>query len=159
MDKMKDVATEFLTHKRVAVTGVSRNPQGHGSNIVYKRLRDRGYTVFAVNPNADRIEGEPCFHDLKSIPDGVDWVVIGTRPESAEQTVLECEELGIRRVWMHCAAFGEGSVSNTATRYGREHGMIVIDGGCPCMFDPTADTGHKVMRVMGSLTHKVPSRV
>jgi predicted CoA-binding protein len=57
MDKMKDVATEFLTHKRVAVTGVSRKPQGHGSNIVYKRLRDRGYTGFAVNPNADRIDG------------------------------------------------------------------------------------------------------
>jgi hypothetical protein len=159
MDKMKDVATEFLTHKRVAVTGVSRKPQGHGSNIVYKRLRDRGYTVFPVNPNADRIDGEPCFHDLKSIPDGVDWVVIGTRPETAEQTVRECEALGIRRVWMHCAAFGEGSVSNAATRYGREHGMTVIDGGCPCMFDPTADPGHKVMRVMGSLTHKVPSRV
>jgi uncharacterized protein len=159
MDKMKDVATEFLTHKRVAVTGVSRKPQGHGSNIVYKRLRDRGYTVFAVNPNADRIEGDPCFHDLKSIPDGVDWVVIGTKPETAELTVRECEELGIRRVWMHCAALGEGSVSDAATRYGREHGMSVIDGGCPCMFDPTADLGHKVMRVMGSLTHKVPSRV
>jgi len=159
MDKMKDVATEFLTHKRVAVTGVSRNSQSHGSNIVYRRLRDRGYTVFAVNPNVDRIEGDLCFHDLKSIPGGVDWVVIGTRPEKAEQTVRECEELGIKRVWMHCAAFGEGSVSIAAARYGREHEMTVIGGGCPCMFNPTADPGHRVMRVMGLLTHKVPSRV
>jgi predicted CoA-binding protein len=43
MRKTKDVATEFLSHKRVAVTGVSRHPENHGSNVVYKRLRDRGY--------------------------------------------------------------------------------------------------------------------
>jgi hypothetical protein len=43
-------------------------------------------------------------------------------------------------------ALGAGSVSETATRYGRAHGIAVIDGGCPCMFDPTADVGQKVMR-------------
>ena len=158
MEKMKDVATEFLSHKRVAVTGVSRTSQGHGSNVVYQRLRDRGYQVFAVNPNTDKVEGDPCFRDLNSIPDGVDWVMIGTRPETADQTVRECEELGINRVWMH-RAFGDGSVSDTATQYGRQHGMTVIDGGCPCMFDPTADPGHKVMRMMCTLTRKVPSHV
>lgn len=68
----------------------------------------------------------------------------------------ECEELGIKRVWMHQPAFGQGSVSETATTYGREHGMTVIDGGCPCMFDPTADPAHKMMRVIGNMTGKVP---
>jgi uncharacterized protein len=43
---------------------------------------------------------------------------------------------------------GAGSVSPTAAEYGREHGVTVIDGGCPCMFGPTADFGHKVMRVV-----------
>ena len=31
---IKDAASEFLTSKRVAVTGVSREPQNHGSNVV-----------------------------------------------------------------------------------------------------------------------------
>ena len=98
MQKMKEVASEFLAHKRVAVTGVSsRNPQNHGSNVVYKRLRDRGYQVFAINPNADEVEGDPCYHELESVPGGVDWVVIGTRPEMADATVRECVDLGIRR--------------------------------------------------------------
>ena len=44
---------------------------------------------------------------------------------------------------------GAGSVSKEATRYGREHGVVVIDGGCPCMFDPTADAGHKFMHFFG----------
>lgn len=159
MQSMKDAATEFLANKRVAVTGVSRKGQSHGSNVIYQRLRERGYQVFAVNPNAAEVEGDPCYHDLKSIPGGVDWVVIGTRPHIADATVHECEELGIRRVWMHQPPFGGSSVSATAAQYGRQHGMTVIDGGCPCMFDPTADPGHKVLRVMGRLTGKVPRRV
>jgi uncharacterized protein len=158
MQKMKDAASEFLSHKRVAVTGVSRVPKDHGSNVVYKRLRDRGYQVFAVNPNADEVEGDRCYHDLKSIPNSVDWVVIGTRPETAEATMHECIDLGVERVWMH-RAFGSGSVSREAAEYGRTHGVTVIDGGCPCMFEPTADPGHKVMRVVCTLTGKVPRRV
>ena len=142
---MKQAASEFLAYKRIAVTGVSRQAKDHGSNTVFKRLRDRGYEVFAVNPNAERVEGARSYHDLTSIPGGVDAVVIGTAPDKAEGTMRECAELGIKHVWMH-RSFGPGSVSDKATAYGREHGITVIDGGCPCMFDPTADFGHKIMR-------------
>jgi len=158
MLKTKEVASEFLANKRVAVTGVSRTPQNHGSNVVYQRLRERGYQVFAINPNADEVEGDPCYHDLKSVPGDIDWVLIGTRPETAETTMRECAELGIKRVWMH-RAFGNGSVSRAAVDYGRQHSIQVIDGGCPCMFNPAADPGHKAMRVMLTLTGKVPKRV
>jgi predicted CoA-binding protein len=158
MTAIKDAASEFLAHKRVAVTGVSRTPESHGSNAVYKRLRERGYEVFAVNPNADQVEGDRAYHDLRSIPGGVEAVVIGTRPELAEGTVRECAELGVNHVWMHRGP-GAGSVSRAATAYGREHGITVIDGGCPCMFGPTADLGHKAMRVAFSLTGNVPKDV
>ena len=158
MTKIKDAASEFLAAKRVAVTGVSRNPSGHGSNAVYKRLRDRGYEVFAVNPNAATVEGDACYADLASIPGGVDAVVIGTRPDHAPGTMRDCAELGIEHVWMH-RGVGEGSVSPEAAEYGREQGIRVIDGGCPLMFDPTADFGHKCMRAVFSLTGAVPKSV
>ena len=158
MGTMKETATEFLAHKRVAVTGVSRQPANHGSNVVYKRLRERGFEVFAVNPNADAVEGDRCYADLKSVPVDLEWVVIGTRPETAEDTMRECVDLGISRVWMH-RSFGEGSVSDAATAFGLEHGVQVIDGGCPCMYDPVADPAHKVMRTMLQLTRKLPRQV
>ena len=158
MQTIKDAATEFLAHKRIAVTGVSRNPGGHGSNIVYQRLRARGYEVFAVNPNADEVEGDRCYHDLRSLPQGVEAVVIGTRPETAEATMRECAELGIRHVWMHRGP-GAGSVSKTAAAFGRERGITVIDGGCPLMFDPTADFGHKCMKAIFTWTGAVPRKV
>jgi uncharacterized protein len=158
MLKVKEAAGEFLAHKRIAVTGVSRHPESHGSNVVYKRLRERGYEVFAVNPNADEVEGDACYHSLHDVPAGVEAVVIATRPDQAEATVRECEDLGIHEVWMH-RAFGAGSVCDEATVYGRAHGMTVIDGGCPLMFEPTADTGHKVMRFILTRTGKVPKKV
>ena len=158
MPKIKDAASEFLASKRVAVTGVSRHPTNHGSNIVYKRLRERGYEVFAVNPNADEVEGDQCHHDLRSIPGGVDAVVIATRPEIADETMRECADLGIKHVWMHRGP-GPGSVSETAASFGREHGISVIDGGCPCMFDGTADFGHRAMRVVFTLSGNVPREV
>jgi hypothetical protein len=82
--------------------------------------------------------------------------VIGTRPARAAETMRECAELGIGHVWMHWGA-GGSSVSKAATDYGRSHGITVIDGGCPLMFGPTADFGHKCMRV--ALSRRVPKNV
>ena len=114
MSTIDQATADFLAQKRIAVVGVSREPGGkHGGNVVYQRLRDRGYEVFAVNPNADVVEGDPCFHDLRSIPGGVDAVVIATTPAVAPSVARECSELGITRVWMH-RSFGGGSVSAEA---------------------------------------------
>ena len=154
--KIKDAATEFLGHRRIAVTGVSaREPGSHGANAVYQRLRERGYQVFAVNPNAEKVEGDRAYHDLKSIPGGVEAVVIGTSPAHAEEAMRECVELGIKDVWMH-RSIDAGSVSPAAVAYGREHGVTVIAGGCPLMFEPTADGAHKVLRFVCTLTGAVP---
>ena len=156
--KLAEAATEFLASKRIAVTGVSRNPQGHGSNAVIERLIERGYDAIPINPNATELAGVAAYPSLSAVPGGVDAVVIGTRPEHALGTVKEAVELGITMVWMH-RSLDAGSVSADAVAYGREHGVVVIDGGCPLMFDPTADGGHKVMCALLKLTGAVPRSV
>ncbi len=156
--KIETAAAEFLACRRIAVTGVSRNPQGHGSNAVLERLVERGYDAHPINPNAAEIAGRPAYPDLASVPGVVEAVVIGTRPAHALDTMKEAVALGIRLVWLH-RSLDAGSVSPEAVAYGREHGVTVIDGGCPLMFDPAADGAHKVMCRVLQLFGKVPRTV
>ena len=154
MATLKDAVADFLAQKRIAVAGVSRS-SNKAANMVYRTLRDRGYETFAVNPITDEVEGDTCYSDLKSIPGGVDAVLIATTPRVAESVVRDCASLGISRVWLH-RSFGEGSVSDEATEYCRSHNIAVIAGGCPKMFVEGADLGHRCMRFALGLTGGLP---
>ncbi len=158
MTSIKEAAQTFLESRRIAVTGVSRTAGGHGGNVVYTRLRDTGYEVFAVNPNAETVEGDPAYASLAAIPGGVDAVVVATRPEHARATVQEAVDLGVGQVWLH-RSVDRGSVDDEAVRLGREHGLTVIDGGCPLMFGRASDRGHRVMCRLFTLTGRVPRTV
>lgn len=147
--------TDFLAQKRIAVAGVSRQAKGEAANLIYSKLRDSGYNVFPVNPNAEMVEGDRCYPNLKAISPPVDGVVIATRPEVAEQLVRECAEIGVTRVWMH-RSFGTGSVSEAATKFCQDNHITVIPGGCPMMFCQPVDFGHKCMRWILKLTGGLP---
>jgi uncharacterized protein len=154
---LESLATDFLAHKRIAVVGVSRS-DGTG-NVIFKRLRDRGYEVFPVNPNATEVEGVTCYPSLSAIPGGVGAAVVVTRPEVTEAVVRECAEAGVSRVWMHYnALFGAGnsSVSDEAVTFCRENGIEVIPGACPLMYGQASDFGHKCMRWILGVTNRLP---
>ncbi len=154
MATMKEAVETFLAQKRIAVAGVSRN-KNEAANVVYRKLRASGYEVFPVNPNAETVEGDTCYPDLKSVPGRIEGVVIATHPAVTEEVVRECADLGVSRVWMH-RSFGQGSVSESAVDYCREKGIEVIAGGCPMMFCQPVDFGHKCMRWVLSVTGGLP---
>ncbi len=144
---LKEKVADFLSHERIAVAGVSRNTNSPGAaNIIYKRLRDTGYHVYAVNPNADEVEGDRCYHSVKDIPEPVDGVVIATPESAAEQVVRDCADVGIKRVWMHNGIHSMGtSVSKSAAEFCQQHDMMVIAGACPLMFGKPSDGFHRFM--------------
>ena len=144
---------EFLAQRRIAVAGVSRDTNAHtAANLIYRRLKSTGHDVFAVSPKMPTFDGDRCYGDVKSIPGGVDGVVIVTRPETTERIVRDCCDAGIRRVWMH-QSIGKGtSVSPAAVADCRRHGIGVISAGCPMMYGPGVDLGHACMRWFLKLT-------
>ena len=149
---------DFLAQKRIAVAGVSRDNGHHPvGNLVYHRLKNTGHDVFAVNPNMPSFEGDTCYPDVRSIPGGVDGVVIITRPEITERIVRDCGEAGVRRVWMHQSLVSGSSVSPQAVEYCREHDISVIAGACPMMYGPGVDFGHRCMRAVMKLTGGLPT--
>ena len=154
MSTLKQAANEFLSHKRIAVAGVSRKGDT-AANAVYRKLKNCGYEVFPVNPFAEKIDEDKCYHKLSEIPGKVEGVVIGTKPEVALQLVEDCEKLGIKDVWIH-RSFGNGSYDESAIAKAKELGLKVIPGGCPMMFCEPVDVGHKCIKWFLGATGKLP---
>jgi hypothetical protein len=157
MTTLREAAEEFLAQKRIAVAGVSRDEKPP-ANLIYRRLRQTGHEVFAVNPNADEAEGDPCFASISDVPVGLDGVVIVTAPEVTLEVAKDCVSNGVSRVWIH-RGIGAGSTSPAAVAYCRAHGIRVIPGGCPNMFGACSDPGHRCMRALLTVTGKVPRTI
>lgn len=154
MPTLDELVDDFLAQERIAVAGLSRSGNQPG-NLIYRKLKEAGHQVFAVNPKAEDIDGDPCYPSLKAIPEPVDGVVITTHPDVTEQLVRDCIEVGVPRVWIH-RSFGQGSVSEKAVADCRVHGITVIAGGCPMMFCQPVDFGHKCIRWVLNLTGGLP---
>jgi predicted CoA-binding protein len=155
---LQTAAEEFLSQKRIAVVGVSRDKKATG-HAIFKTLRARGHDVVPVNPHAEEVAGGPCYPSVGAIPDAVDAVVVVTPSDVAADVVRDCAEAGVTRVWLHHnALFGaaHGSASEEAVEVARERGLEVIAGACPLMFGEQADLGHKCMRWLLGAFHKLP---
>jgi predicted CoA-binding protein len=153
MAKMDTLVQDFLAQKMIAVVGVS-DKRETGCNLAYRKFKEAGYQVSAVNPRLESFEGDPCYPDLASIPEKPEAVFILTNPKVTEQVVQQCVELGVSYVWMHCLmgtkpglAANMTSVSQDAVRLCQENGITVIPGGCPNQH-LKPDFGHSMMRVI-----------
>jgi predicted CoA-binding protein len=151
MAKIDTLVQGFLASKSIAVVGVSEK-RDTGCNLAYTKFKDEGYKVYAVSPHITSFKGDPCYPDLKSLPQKPDAVFILTNPQVTETVVRECVDLGVKNVWMHCMlgtkpGLGAGmtSVSPEAVKMCKDNGINVIPGACPNQF-VKADFGHGMMR-------------
>jgi predicted CoA-binding protein len=156
MAKIDTLVQDFLAQKSIAIVGVSEK-RDTGCNLAYTKFKDEGYQVYAVSPHITTFKGDPCYPDLKSIPQKPEAVFILTNPKVTEAVVRECVDLGIKHVWMHCMlgtkpGLGAGmtSVSAEAVKLCKENGISVIPGACPNQF-LKADFGHGMMRGLWGL--------
>jgi predicted CoA-binding protein len=133
---------DFLSHKRIAFVGVSRNPADF-SRQLWRELRRRGYDPIPVNPDAREIDGVPCVADVKAIHPAPDGALLLVTPPVTDRVVRECAAAGIRRVWMYRAA-GAGAVSETAARFCVENDISLVAGECPFMFLEGAGAVHSI---------------
>ncbi len=156
MAKIDELVKDFLAQKKIAVVGVSDRRET-GCNQAYSKLKAAGYQVSAVNPRLANYKGDPCYPDLKAIPEKVDAVFILTSPKVTEQIIQQCVDLGIKHVWMHCMmgtkpglAASMTSVSQSAVEMCKANGIAVIPGSCPNQF-LKPDFGHAAMRSLWKL--------
>jgi predicted CoA-binding protein len=154
---LADAAAEFLAQERFAVAGVSRSGDS-AANYIFKRFRESGREVYAINPNAERVEGEPCYPSLAELPARVDAVLVGTHRDQALEIARQCKAAGVQHVWFHRSIDG-GSFTSEAATLCADYGATVIPGGCPMMHLDPVDMGHRCMHLVLDKLGTLPSAV
>ncbi len=146
----------FLAGHRLIVAGVSRSGSAP-ANAIFRRLLAVGHEVIPVNPNATAVEGHPCHADVASVPGPVHGLLVATHPDQSAQVVREALARGIQHIWFH-RSFGDGSVSPEALALCREQGIAPIVGGCPLMYCPPVDLGHRFFHWCLRLQRRLPDQ-
>jgi len=145
---------DFLSRKRIAMIGVSRNPNDF-SRSLFREFLARGYDVVPVHPNAGEVEGKACFSRPQNITPPVEGALLMTAPEVTDRVVEDCAEAGIQSVWMYRAA-GAGAVSRGAVAFCEAKGIAVVAGECPFMFFPHNGLLHGLHGVVRKITGWYP---
>jgi len=147
----KKLVEEFLAQKKFAVVGVSRKKAKFG-NAIYKELKQKGYTVFPINPNMQTFDGEICYPDLLSLPEKVDAVIINVPPVQTEKVVRETKEAGINKVWLQ-----QGSQSEVAVKYCEENNIDCVSNECILMFAEPSAFIHRTHKWIWNVLGKLPA--
>jgi predicted CoA-binding protein len=146
----KSSVENFLAQKNIAIVGISRSGKKFG-NAVNKELRAKGYNIFPVNPNADTIDGGPCYKNLSSLPQKADGVIVCIPPSQTESVVKEAHKNGIAHIWMQ-----QGAESEAAISYCLQNSIDYVAGECILMFAEPTGFGHKLHRWVWGLLGKLP---
>jgi uncharacterized protein len=141
---------KFFDSPAYAVIGASADKRKFG-NVVFRTMKEKGFTVYPVNPSHKEIEGTPCVASVADLPDTVKSVVTVVPPPVTEQCIADCKAKGIEAVWMQ-----PGSESKRAINDAEKEGLAVISPDCILMFIEPVESFHALHRFITKLLGKYP---
>jgi hypothetical protein len=145
----------FLGLHRIAMVGVSRNPEDF-SRKLFREMCDRGYDMVPVNLVAEEIDGRECFQCLQAVKEPVEGVLVMTPFSETIRVLQDCAAAGVRNAWLYRAG-GKGAVSAEAIAFCKENGVRVVDGHCPFMFFRGTKFPHRVHGFLQKITGRYPA--
>jgi len=127
----------FFSAQRIAIVGASRE-KGKVGNTILKQLLGRHFTLYPVNPNADKILGLDAYPSLTDVPGDVDLAVIATPAKTVPGILDECGTNNITHAIIISAGFEE--IGNTAlagelARAIKRNNITCIGPNCLGIFD------------------------
>ncbi|PKN88349.1 MAG: CoA-binding protein [Chloroflexi bacterium HGW-Chloroflexi-8] len=125
---MATIKSEFLRCKRIAVYGVSRSDAKFG-NAVFRELKSRGYKVFPIHPDMEKIDEDPCYKSISEIEPAVDGVLINVKPTKVVEILKDVIKSGVKNVWLQ-----QGSESEDALKFAQDNNLNVSSNGCILMY-------------------------
>jgi len=150
MQNTKRSIDEFLGQKTFAVVGVSHNKDKFGT-MLYRDMKSKGLTVFAVNPQMDMVDGDRCYAGLAAIPTKPDAVVTVVPAPATLAVIDDMAKLGIKQLWLQ-----QGSESKEAEDKALALKMNVVSGECLFMYLKPVESIHKFHLVLRRIFGKMP---
>ena len=142
--------TDFLSQKKLAVIGVSRDPN-QIANCAYRFLKTHGYKVYPINPNTAQVEGDRCFPNIASLPEKVDSALVVLPPEKTMKVLPEITKAGIKHIWLQ-----QQAESPEAIQFCIDRNMNVVNGECIMMFSDPLAILHRIHRWVKKVTGTLP---
>ena len=146
---MDTMIENFVQGKRLAVVGLSRAGKKFG-NIAFKELKERGYQLYPVHPEANEIDGERCYPTLAALPSQVDGVLVSVPPKKAINVLRDAASAGLKYIWLQ-----QGSESAEVLAEAHRLELNIISGKCILMYATPVRSFHAfhrfVMKVVGQL--------
>ena len=130
----------FFATRKLAIAGVSRNPKKFGFTV-FKDLKEKGFVVIPIHPEADAIDGTPCLKSVSKLPADVSSLLIITPKSQTKDIVSEAMTMKIRNIWIQ--QMSETAEALTLTQTG---GVNLISRQCIFMFAEPVKGIHKFHR-------------
>jgi predicted CoA-binding protein len=87
-----------------AIVGATDTPGKYGG-IIYRDLKRKGFPVFAVNPNRDTVDGDPCWHRVGDVPQSPTIAVLVIPARFGIGVLADCAAAGVENIWVQPGAF------------------------------------------------------
>ncbi|ABX31382.1 CoA-binding domain protein [Petrotoga mobilis SJ95] len=98
------VLIDLKNIKNIAIIGATTNKEKYGYKVL-KNLKDKGYTLYPINPKYNKIEGIETYASVKDLPkEGIDLIVFVVPAKIGITAVKEAYEEGFRRFWFQPGA-------------------------------------------------------
>lgn len=141
----------FVGQKKLAIVGASRSGEKMG-NVILNELTAKGYTVYPVHPEANRIGEQTAYRSLQELPEPVGGVVISVKPERTAEIIRDAHEAGITRAWIQ-----QGAQTDDALAACDRYGMDAVSGECILMFAEPVQSIHRFHRFFRRVFGRMPA--
>ena len=144
---------DFLSPRKIAVAGASRNPKKFGG-YVFAELKQKGFQLYPVNPNADEIQGVKCYKTVEELPEEVSHLLIVTPKEETAVIAAAAVKKGIQSVWIQ-----QTSETPEALKILDDAKIPVVYKKCIMMFASPVKGGHAFHRFFAKAFGSYPRLV
>lgn len=115
---------ELLALQNWAVVGATQDTSKFGYKV-FKKLRDRGYNVYPVNPKQEEVDGIKCYNSISDITENIDVVSMIVNPKIGMEVIDKAHEKGIKNIWCQ-----PGAESQELIEKAKSYGMKIIYHEC-----------------------------